>query len=236
MTRAHQRWFAVLGTTYVVLWTALAIQPSDRSVWALENLLTVAGGIVLFVTRRSFPFSRLSLALLFAYLVLHAVGAHYTYAKVPYDSLFERLTGRSLDAALGFERNQYDRLVHFSFGLLAAYPAREIFLRIAGVRGFWGYSLPFLLMVGASAIFELFEWLAALLFGEGLGMTYLGTQGDEWDAQKDVALATLGAAIAMTLTAAANRRLRRDFAREWAESLQVKVRTPLGEDARRPGI
>jgi putative membrane protein len=232
MAEARDRWFVGLGTAYLVLWTLLGISPIDRPTWALENLLTVVFVVVLFLTRRKFPFSRLSYALLFVFLLLHAVGAHYTYAKVPLDEAFRRFVGWSPNETFGWERNNYDRIVHFAYGLLLAYPAREIFLRVADVRGFWGYFLPFMLMAAQSGVFELVEWAAAMLFGEGLGMTYLGTQGDEWDAQKDMALATLGGAIAMTLTALFNRRVRRDFAREWAESLRVKQRTPLGEGAK----
>jgi putative membrane protein len=236
MPRPHDRWFAVLGTAFLVLWIALGIAPIDRPTWALENLLTVVFAVVLFLTRRKFPFSRLSYALLFVFLLLHSVGAHYTYAKVPYDAYAQRFLGWSPNETFGWERNNYDRVVHFGYGLLLAYPAREIFLRIAAVRGFWGYFFPWLLMVAESSVFELFEWGAAILFGEGLGMTYLGTQGDEWDAQKDVMLATIGAAIAMTATALVNRRLSRDFAREWADSLRVKKRTPLGEGPKSAGI
>ena len=83
-----------------------------------------------------------------------------------------------------------------------AYPMRELFLRVADARGFWGYFLPLDLTLSTSAIFELFEWAAAELFGGDLGIAYLGTQGDMWDAQKDMALAGLGAAIAMTVTLA----------------------------------
>lgn len=132
---------------------------------------------------------------------------------------------------MGWERNHFDRLVHFSYGLLLAYPIREIFLRVANVRGFWGYFLPLDVAMSTSMIFELFEWGAAVLFGGDLGMAYLGTQGDIWDAHKDMALASLGALIAMGITVAINLSLQRDFAREWAESLRVKKTEPLGETA-----
>jgi putative membrane protein len=79
-------------------------------------------------------------------------------------------------------------------------------------------------------IYELIEWGAAVILGGDLGVAYLGTQGDPWDAQKDMALATLGAIIAMLITAAINWRYQRDFARDWAESLRVKGHEPLGED------
>jgi len=134
-----------------------------------------------------------------------------------------------LNDLLGLERNSFDRLVHFSYGLLMAYPMRELFLRVANARGFWGYFLPLDLTLSTSALFELFEWVAAELFGGDLGIAYLGSQGDIWDAQKDMALAGLGAAIAMTITLLVNRRLQRDFNREWAESLRVKHALPLGE-------
>ena len=110
-----------------------------------------------------------------------------------------------------------------------AYPMREMFLRVANARGFWGYFLPLDLTLSTSALFELFEWVAAELFGGDLGIAYLGSQGDIWDAQKDMALAGLGAAIAMTATLLVNRRLQRDFNREWAESLRIKHALPLGE-------
>ena len=106
----------------------------------------------------------------------------------------------------------------------------EVFLRIADVRGFWGYFLPLDLTMSTSMIYELIEWGAATTFGDGLGQSYLGTQGDVWDAHKDMALASLGAVIAMGVTALINARLQRDFAREFADSLRVKGRRPLGED------
>jgi putative membrane protein len=74
--------------------------------------------------------------------MLHEVGAHYTYARVPYDEWTIGLFGFSLDQALGFERNHFDRFVHFCYGLLFAYPIREVFIRIADVKGFLGYFLP----------------------------------------------------------------------------------------------
>jgi putative membrane protein len=107
---------------------------------------------------------------------------------------------------------------------------REVFLRVADVRGFWGYFLPLDLTMSTSMIYELLEWAAAAVVGGNLGQAYLGTQGDEWDAHKDMALASLGALIAMGVTAAINWRLQRDFAREWAESLRVKHKAPLGEN------
>jgi putative membrane protein len=120
--------------------------------------------------------------------------------------------------------------VHFCYGLLLAYPIRGVFLRVANVRGFWGYFLPLDLTMSTSMIYELIEWGAAVAFGSGLGATFLGSQGDEWDAHKDMALASCGALIAMMATAGLNLWVQRDFAAEWQESLRVKGRRPLGED------
>ena len=94
--------------------------------------------------------------------------------------------------------------MHFAYGLLLAYPIREVFLRIANVRGFWGYFLPLDLTMSTSMLFELIEWGAVLVVGGELGQAYLGTQGDEWDAHKDMALASLGALISMGVTAGIN--------------------------------
>lgn len=225
-----QRWFLVLGALFLLFWAALAIAPLDRKDWALENALVIFIVPMLVLSRKKLPLSRISYTAIFIFLCLHEVGAHYTYAKVPYDAWFSSLTGTTLNGLLGLERNHFDRLAHFSFGLLLAYPIREVFLRVADVRGIWGYYLPLDVAMATSMLFELFEWGAAELFGGDLGVAYLGTQGDVWDAHKDMALAMLGAIIAMLLTAAINAHLQRDFARELAESLRVKRQAPLGEE------
>jgi putative membrane protein len=221
---------AILGSLFAVEFALLAIHPVDRSTWVLENVLTVVAIAVLALSYRYFHFSRISYMLIFVFLALHEVGSHYSYALVPYDAAFQRWLGFSLDAALGFERNQFDRAIHFAYGLLLAYPIREVFLRIADVRGFWGYFLPLDLTMSTSMLYELIEWGAAVVFGGDLGQSYLGTQGDEWDAHKDMALASLGALFAMAITVAINRALGRDVAAEWAASLRVVHPEPLGEE------
>ena len=228
---SHERYPRLLFVLLAALSIGLAIAPHDRADWLLENSLLFAGVGALVTTHRALPLSRVSYTLIFVFLCLHAVGAHYTYSLVPYEAWVEALTGRTLSSVTGWERNQFDRLVHFSYGLLLAYPAREVFLRVAAVRGFWGYYLPLDVVMATSMLYELIEWGAASAFGGNLGAAYLGTQGDLWDAQKDMSLATVGAILAMLVTAVINWRSQRDFAREWAESLRVKRRAPLGEDA-----
>jgi putative membrane protein len=225
------RYPLVLGCLFAVLSGVLGIRPHDPGDWILENAIAFAFVGALAATARRFPFSRISYTLIFVFLCLHTVGAHYTYSLVPYDAWFQSLTGRPLGAIMGWQRNHYDRLVHFTYGLLLAYPIREVFLRVAQARGFWGYFLPLEMTLATSALYEIVEWAAAATFGPEMGALYVGTQGDEWDAQKDMSLAAIGAIIAMSATGFVSSRIDRDFAREWAESLRVKRAEPLGEAA-----
>jgi len=229
-TLDHKKYLIFLAILFACHWSLLAISPRDRKDWALENALVLVFVIVITLTRRLFPLSRISYTLIFLFLLLHEIGAHYTYAEVPYDEWFHSLFGISLNQILGWQRNNFDRVVHFLYGLLLAYPVREVYFRIADARGFWGYFLPFDFAMSTSMLFELFEWMAAELFGGDLGVAYLGTQGDIWDAHKDMALASLGALIAMLITLALNLYLQKDFARQWSESLKIKHTKPLGED------
>lgn len=227
---SHQRYLSYLAIAYGIYWACLAWYPVDRSVWWLENVLVfaVVSGMALF--HRHLLLSRISYTLIFIFMCFHTVGAHYSYALVPYDDWCQSLFGYQLNPLMGWQRNNYDRLVHFLYGFLLAYPIREVFLRVADVKGFWGYFLPLDLTMSTSMLFELFEWVAAEIFGGGTGAAYLGAQGDVWDAHKDMALASVGALLAMIVTGIINWRLQRDFAREWADSLRVKHRQPLGED------
>lgn len=229
MTR--KTYLIVLAVALAVLWAALAIAPLHRSDWLLENVLLLLGIGVLVGTYRIFPLSRVSYTTLFLFFCLHTIGAHYTYSEVPYEEATRNLFGFSIDEMFGWERNNFDRVVHFSYGLLLAYPIREVFLRVASVRGFWGYFLPLDLTMSTSMLYELIEWGAAVGFGGDLGTAFLGSQGDIWDAQKDMALASLGALITMTTTACVNIYYQRDFAREWADSFRVHSHEPLGEVA-----
>ena len=230
MTLSHKHYLILLAILFAIEWGILAINPSHFSDWLLENVLTVVAVILLAVTFKSFPLSRISYTLIFIFLCLHTIGAHYTYAEVPYNAWSANLFGISINEWMGWERNHFDRLVHFSYGLLLAYPVRELFLRIVNVKGAWGYLLPLDLTMSTSMLYELVEWAVAEVFGGELGMAYLGTQGDIWDAHKDMALASLGALIAMLIALAINSYLQRDFAQEWADSLRIKNKQPLGED------
>lgn len=181
----------------VLLWLVTAIEPFDRHDWLLENVLVFVYGTLLVLTYRRFTFSNRSYFLFTVFMSLHLVGAHYTYAETP--------VGFWLQDVFDLERNHYDRIVHFSFGLLIAYPLREILLRAAGVRRSWSYFLGVALVLAFSGFYEVMEGIAAAIVSPELGMAYLGTQGDVWDAQKDTFQAFSGAIIAMLITWAGNR-------------------------------
>ncbi len=190
---------AVLLAVFALIWTALAIAPWYRQDWALENVLVAVGVAALVARHRRHPFSDRAYVLLFCFGVLHEIGAHYTYAEVPYDRWVEALSGRGLNDWLDLQRNHFDRLVHFLYGLLLFRPAQELLCADGSVRGWRAWLFPLSVLAAGSMLFELFEWAAAEVFGGDLGQAYLGTQGDIWDAHKDMALALLGS----LLTAAA---------------------------------
>ena len=190
---SKNRLLLVLAAWYAAVWVITAVAPLDRHDWFLENLLVIAALAILIGTYRLFPLSDLSYVLITAFMTLHAIGAHYTYSEVPF--------GFWLRDTFGFARNPFDRIVHFSFGLLMAYPIREVFLRVANARGFWAYYLPLDVTLAFSALYEIMEMVVATMVAPGTGDAWLGTQGDIWDPQKDMGLAALGALLCMVITA-----------------------------------
>jgi putative membrane protein len=196
----------LLAALFAVIWIALAIAPLYRHDWMLENLLVIIGAAFFLWWRKSIHLSKLSMTLAFVFLVLHETGAHYTYSEVPYNDWTRALFGTSLNEMLGLQRNHFDRLVHFSYGFLLAYPMREIYVRNGWLHGRLTYTFPVAITLGISALFEILEWIAAETVGSELGTAYLGTQGDVWDAQKDMALAGLGAAITIVAAFVAQRK------------------------------
>jgi putative membrane protein len=148
---------------------------------------------VLAFTYRRLPLSDVSYVLLFLFLSLHSAGAHYTYSEVPF--------GYWLKETFDLQRNHFDRIVHFAFGLLLTYPVHEILTRTVQPRGVWPLLLAVAVITAFSGFFEIVEGIVALLVNPELGAAYLGTQGDVWDAQKDMALATGGAVIVAAVIA-----------------------------------
>ena len=182
---AHRKYLLVLGVIFGVIWTTLAIDPWHRDGWALENALVVAFVLFVALGYKRLTLSRVSYTMIFLFLCLHEIGSHYTYAEVPYDAWFKALTGETLNSLLGWERNNFDRVV-FRLRTAARVPGARGLPSRGGRARVLGYFLPLDLTMSTSMIFELFEWVAAALFGGELGQAYLGTQGDVWDAHKDM--------------------------------------------------
>lgn len=176
---------------YLGIWVATAIAPVDRFDWLLENLLVFVLAAILLLTYASVPLSSASYLCMLAFLAMHAVGAHYTYALTP--------VGLAAGRVLGFTRNHYDRVMHFAFGLLFACPVREVLRRMSSLRGTRLVFMTVVTLLAASAGYELVEWGVALVVNPQAAFAYLGTQGDVFDSQKDESLALVGAVIGVVL-------------------------------------
>ena len=187
MITYNKRLLAGLLVWYVLisLWTAYA--PADRQFWLLSSILPGLLVLLLIGTHRFLPLSPASYVLITGFLTLHMIGVRYTYAEVP--------AGAWLEQTLPLGRNQYDRIVHFCFGFLLTYPIEELFRLTVPLRGWLLYYLPVMTVLGLSGLWEIVEsWVARAVHPE-LGITYLGSQGDVWDAQKDMAAAMYGALL-----------------------------------------
>tara|TARA_Y100000310_G_C20672211_1_gene810898 strand:- start:713 stop:1312 length:600 start_codon:yes stop_codon:yes gene_type:complete len=178
----------ILLAIFTIVWLVLAISPSYRDIWFAENILSVLLVIGLIVTYKKFKFSNFTYTLLFLFLILHTIGAHYTYAEMP---LFTMLKNN-----YALTRNHYDRIVHFLFGLIFFFPIQEILARKLNVKGAWSYLLAFLVVFALKGIYEVVEWLYAIIRESHLVDTFfLGAQGDVWDAQKDMSWGAIGALV-----------------------------------------
>ena len=200
--KSTSTWRYPLGllAAYCIAWLGLAIDPVFRKDWLLENAIVFAAIPLFVLSARRLRFSDLAYTCLFIFFVLHAVGAHYTYSLVPYVDWWQAFGGAPLEG-----RNHYDRLVHFVYGLLVTPAAVELFAHYGRYARPWDFLFPWMFMAGHAVIYELIEFAAAVAFGGDLGQAYLGTQGDIWDGQKDMALARAGTTIMLAALASAGR-------------------------------
>lgn len=172
------------------------INPPFIGTAPLQTGPTIVTLAALYFVSRKWPLPTASIACICGFLVLHTIGARYIYSYVPYDGWFVMFGLPEPTAFFGWERNHYDRLVHFTFGLLLVHPIA------AFLTGHWKVSHGRALyiaaecIIAASALYEVFEWLLTLVLASADAEAYNGQQGDFWDAQKDMALASLGAVIA----------------------------------------
>jgi len=199
--RSRSRASLGLLAWYVLFWVWMAVSPVDRQNWVLANILPALFVGLLVASHRCFPLSFASYALITAFLSLHTIGVHYTYAQVPF--------GYWLEGVFDFQRNHFDRIVHFCFGLLLTYPMYEGFVRFAQAGTWLAGSLSVIFPLGLSGAWEVLEaWVARAVHPE-LGEAYLGSQGDRWDAQRDIAAALFGAILCLVVMALARRLLPR---------------------------
>ncbi len=180
----------LLLALYGVVFTVCAISPYDRAVWWAENIpvLIVVGALILLA--RQYRFSNTSYALMSVFIILHTIGGHYTFERVPFDWVTD---------LFGFDRNHYDRLAHFSVGFYA-YPIAELLMTKRLVRTRWiVFLFPIFSIAAVAGVYEIIEWQYASYADPNAGIAVLGSQGDIWDAQKDILADTLGALLVMIL-------------------------------------
>jgi len=187
-----------------------AYHPDTVFDFFLENACVLVGVMLLILGYRKLPLSDLSYLLILVYFSIHEWGAHYKYSDVP--------LGEWMKPWLHTKRNMYDRVAHFSFGLLMSYPLQEFFMRKVSVRNGWRYMLPVEAILSFSAIYEILEAGMAMILTPERGEEFVGMQGDMWDSQEDMLMAGLGSVVAMIVLAAIRRhRASRAVARELAE-------------------
>jgi putative membrane protein len=195
MIRVHhgqQPWTVptILLGIYLAVFSVCAIAPYDRAVWWAENIPAMIVVAVLVWLSTKYRFSNTSYVLMTIFIILHTIGGHYTFERVPFDLVTNWFS---------FERNHYDRLAHFSVGFYA-YPIAEVLMKKRLVRTRWIVSLfPVFAIVTVAGVYEIIEWQYAISADPAAGNAVLGSQGDLWDAQKDILADTLGAVTVMML-------------------------------------
>lgn len=179
-----------LVVIFVLLWLVLAIDPVDRDIWMLENFLVVTVFPVTLWLDKIYKFTDLTFFSLTLFVSLHLFGAHLTYEQMAYFTWFSEW--------FGLERNYYDQLIHFLFGLMVFMPFFEIFYH-QGYSRKLSYLIAFLFVSSISAWYEALEWISMVVFCEATDCLLRITQGDEWDTQKDMAYAAVGAFIMLMI-------------------------------------
>jgi putative membrane protein len=179
----------VLAAVFTVFFGLLAINPVSRAVWIAEVIPVAFVFLLLVATYRWFRFSNVAYGLMAVWLFWHTIGGHFTFANVPFGWISE---------LLGSQRNHFDRIGHFSVGFYA-YPMAELFIRrkLAGPIVTTFFGLFFIMSIAAG--YEIIEWWYAVAEGGEAGIEFLGSQGDIWDAQKDMLADTLGAVVTLIL-------------------------------------
>lgn len=176
---------------YGILFLILAINPVDRMTWFVENLTVwIILAFILGLYWSGIRFSRIAYALMFVLIYLHTIGGHWTFALVPFDWVTD---------FFGFSRNHFDRIAHFSVGFYAFAIAEWLWNKKLVANKFILFTYSIFVIATIAMSYELIEWIYAALANPEAGIAYLGSQGDIWDAQKDMLADTLGAITATIL-------------------------------------
>lgn len=192
MPKSHKVVFAI----YIIIWGIMAIDPKYPQDWLLENVLVFIFFPFIVLMDKKYHYTLPSLVLLLIFASLHSLGSHYTYAEMEHFNVITHF--------FGFERNHFDRVVHFLFGLLAFRILFEM-ISASAVTAKTALLFTLTMVISISTFYEMLEWLAAVILHPELGMAFLGTQGDVWDAHKDTALAMTGALINLLFYQSYNR-------------------------------
>ncbi|EJG2227934.1 DUF2238 domain-containing protein [Vibrio parahaemolyticus] len=187
----------LLGLTifYAIVFLFSALEPSSRAVWFAEIIPAIGILIAIWAISIRYQFSNTAYLLMFIWLCLHTIGAKYTFAEVPFD-WFNNL--------IGSERNNFDRVAHFAIGLYA-YPIAEYLIRNKKFNPTFSCWFALFAIMSLAAGYEIIEWWYAELAGGDEGIAFLGSQGDIWDAQKDMLCDTMGAILSLFLMSAQRR-------------------------------
>jgi len=199
MTVARLPAILALAVTALLVWSG--IEPHDYPTWLAEVAPVLIALPLLAVTYEKFTLTSLAYSLIAIHCAVLMYGGHTTYALTP--------LGDWLRDVMNLDRNPYDRLGHLAQGFIPAIIIRELLLRTSPLKwGKWMFALIVFSCLGIAALYEIIEWTAAAVAGEG-AESFLGTQGDIWDTQKDMLCAGIGAILALlTLARLHDRQLR----------------------------
>ena len=178
-----------LAVSFFIFFIILGVSPLDRDVWIVEVIPIIIIYFLLLFTYKKFKFSNLSYILMLFWLVGHTIGAHYTFANVPFDFITD---------LFDFQRNHFDRIGHFVIGFFA-YPMAEFLTRKKYANPIMASIFSLFFMMSVACSYEIIEWAYAVIEGGNTGIEFLGSQGDVWDAQKDMLADTLGALFSIIL-------------------------------------
>ncbi|MCK5293355.1 MAG: DUF2238 domain-containing protein [Arcobacteraceae bacterium] len=179
----------IIAILFFLFFLILGIEPLDRSVWIVEVIPVIGVYLILLFTYKEFQFTNISYSLMLLWLVWHTIGGHYTFANVPFDFITNMFN---------FERNHFDRIGHLVIGFYA-YPIAEFLTKKRYTNTIIASLFGLFFIMSIAAGYEIVEWAYAVIEGGNTGIEFLGSQGDIWDAQKDMLLDTIGAIVSLCL-------------------------------------